>query len=474
MAFPERSQRRTVWVVDDVAMEAEIARASVSEAFDTEVFHDPSAMIERLSQGAAPDAIVLDWQMPGITGVDVCRFLRADPSHKGIPVVLLTSQQRHEDIVEGLTAGADDYVTKPYDGAELAARVKALLRSREDRKRAEAAEAALHRFVQNLPDALLSIDGGGVISYGNAEAERIFGAQPSRLVGRRVKDLLPDLELDRLRGTADNAPISHPDLRFGERVLSPLVRHAFVDDSSTLTLSLRDVTAVRAADERRLDLYSVIAHDLRSPLAAILMRTDLMLRGSRGEISDLAREDLGRIKVRVLQLVALINDFLELARHEDSTIKAGNELVPLGTLVAETLEEFRVLAEGKGVELTIALETPGPVVRGDRRRLGQAVTNLVANAVKFTAPGGKVDVRVDAADDTANVRVADTGPGIPPEEVERLFQRYSRAKSVERDAPGTGLGLMIVRQIVEAHGGKVTLDSKVGHGSTFAFHLPLG
>ncbi|GAC1597783.1 MAG: hypothetical protein NVS3B20_20340 [Polyangiales bacterium] len=475
MVLPIRGERRrTIWVVDDIAIEAEVARAAISESYDTVVFHDPSVMIERLAQGPGPDAIVLDWQMPIITGLEVCRFLRNDSVYKGIPVVLLTVHQRHQDIVEGLAAGADDYVTKPYDGAELNARLNALIRARADRERAEAAEAALLRLVQNLPDALLSIDADDVIRYVNAEAERVLGATAIELVGQRVGALMPDLQLDRLRGADGSDQISHPDLSFGERVLSPSVRQVIIGDASTLTLSLRDVTSMRASEERRLDFYSVIAHDLRSPLTAILMRTELILRGSRGEVGTVIREDLSRVKTRVLELVALINDFLDVARHENTKLNVYVDDVPLGALVLDKLDEYRLLADAKGVALTTEVDTPGPVVRGDSVRLGQAVTNLVANAVKFTPTGGRVHVRVDTAGGNPNVYVEDTGPGIKAEHAARLFQRYSRAPTVGSEAPGTGLGLMIVRQIVEAHGGTVDLKSTPGQGSTFAFHLPVG
>jgi CheY-like chemotaxis protein len=173
-------------------------------------------------------------------------------------------------------------------------------------------------------------------------------------------------------------------------------------------------------------------------------------------------------------MVALINDFLDLARLEGGGYQLDLDDIDLPALVAQTVDDVRPLAEESQLRLTLApMAAEGLRVHGDRRRLVQVVTNRLSNAIKFTPAGGSVAVAVLRGGGEIELRVADTGRGIPPEVVPVLFQRYVRAP--ERDAPtgGTGLGLMIVREIVEAHGGRVEVKSQVGAGSTFTVRLPV-
>jgi len=203
----------------------------------------------------------------------------------------------------------------------------------------------------------------------------------------------------------------------------------------------RDVTERRRAEARRLDFYSIIAHDLRSPLAAVTLLGERILRGRRGEVNDEIRADLETIKRRVGALGALIDDF--------------------GPLIENTGQDLRVDAEQRGV-----------VTMGDRRRLQQVVANLVANAIKFTPPLGVITISARTVDAWCEVSILDEGTGIADDVVPQLFQRYTRGPATASESVGTGLGLLIVREIVEAHGGTVGVVSQLGKGSRFWFRLP--
>jgi CheY-like chemotaxis protein/anti-sigma regulatory factor (Ser/Thr protein kinase) len=171
-------------------------------------------------------------------------------------------------------------------------------------------------------------------------------------------------------------------------------------------------------------------------------------------------------------MVALINDFLDLARLEGAGYKIEREALDVCTLVRATVDDVRPLAEES--QLTLQLELPeGRIeIAGDRRRLAQVLTNLLSNAIKFTPQGGRVLARVRMQVDAVEVSVEDTGRGIAPEALATLFERYTRIIDPQHHVAGTGLGLMIVREIVEAHGGSVSVRSQVGQGSTFVARLP--
>src|SRR5689334_11296008 len=148
-------EQRTVWIVDDSPLEAEMARKTLAQAFATRVFSDGSALLEQIVTPPLPDVLVLDWMMPGVTGIEVCKFLRAREETSELSILLLTAQSNTEEIVEGLAAGANDYLSKPYSPAELRARIGSLIRGKKLRERAEAAERSLRAMLAHLPDALI-------------------------------------------------------------------------------------------------------------------------------------------------------------------------------------------------------------------------------------------------------------------------------------------------------------------------------
>ena len=468
-----REAQRSVWVVDDSPLDVERARRVLEGRYAVEVFSDGSAMLERLAGHVPPEVLVLDWVMPGISGIEVCHFLRTGEGQRPeLAILLLTMQTQTQDIVEGLAAGANDYLVKPFADPELLARVDALVRWNGLLERAQKAEASVLQLLEHAPDPLFSVDGQHRITYANGEAERAIGDDAQTLLGRSLSDVLPTLRLDQIPD-ALRTSLPLPDVEVRGQIFSPTIRSLPSDRHAGLTIGLRDVTARRLKESRRLDFYSMIAHDLRSPLSAMLMRTDLMLRGRRGVLSAEVIADLRKMDGHMRNLVALINDFLDFARLEEASHKMERSPVDLASLMTEIVDEFRPLVENTRQQ--IQLETSGEpaVVLGDRRRLQQVVTNLVANAIKFTPAGGNIIVRAHTrADRWCEVMVEDDGPGIPPKILPTLFQRYTRAPHSPADAGGTGLGLLIVREIVEAHGGTVGVDSTVGTGSRFWFRVP--
>lgn len=460
----DNPDRRVVWVVDDNRLDAERARSVLADHYTIQLFSDGSEVLERI-ESAQPHLLVVDWVMPGVTGVDVCRFLRSSGAE--IPILLLTAQGATEQLVEGLEAGASDYLAKPYSDAELLARVRALIRTGMLIERARTAEATVSGLLAAAPDPLLGLDPEGYVTYSNAQAQAALNLPEARIVGKPVTSLLPDLDLARLHDRGRTEPL---DVRIGERVYAARAG-GMHGPGSAVAVALRDVTHRRREEARRLDLYSVIAHDLRSPLSAMLLRAELILRGDRGLLTAELATDLRKMQRNIREMVAMINDFLELARYEGGGYRMERAEVDLCDVLRQTLDDFQPLAQVNRLVLSMDHPDCHAVVFGDRMRLTQAASNLVANAIKFTSAGGSVKVSVEGDEESVTARVTDTGQGIDPVSAQTLFQRYQRAPGTQK-VPGTGLGLMIVREIIELHGGTVGVHSVPGEGSTFWFRLP--
>jgi two-component system phosphate regulon sensor histidine kinase PhoR len=465
------TKRTKVWIVDDSPLDAERARLVLDGQYDVQVFADGSAMLEQLSCQPPPEVLVLDWVMPGVSGIEVCRFLRAaHRSERQLAILLLTMQTQTQQVVEGLEAGANDYLVKPYADPELRARVDALVRWNGLLERAQKAEARVLELLQNAPDPLISVGQENRITFVNAEAQRVLGQDAEALTSKTLSEVLPAMsEDDVIPAARFSRPL--PDIEIGGEVFSPSVRSLPSAADDELTIALRNVTERRQREARRLDFYSMIAHDLRSPLSALLMRNDLLLRGRRGVLTAEMISDLQKMGTNMRGLVALINDFLDFARMEEGVHKMERSRFDVGVLIGEIVDDFRPLVDSTHQEIRI--EAADPIsVQGDRRRLQQALTNLIANAIKFTPAGGTIVLRTALSGHWCEVQIDDNGPGIEPDVLPTLFQRYSRAPNRARNAEGTGLGLLIVREIVEAHGGKVGVESTPGKGSRFWFRVP--
>jgi two-component system phosphate regulon sensor histidine kinase PhoR len=412
--------------------------------------------------------MVLDWVMPGVTGIEVCRFLRSPQGgHPAVGILLLTTHRHTEQIVEGLSAGANDYLAKPYADAELLARVRAQLRSRQLLERAEQAEALSLQLLQTAPDPLLALDAARKVVFVNESARVALGAKGEQAIGAALAELLPELD-HRLQDGGGHMHL--PDVTLGERMFSPTLRSVAVSPTFDTIISLRDVTERRRLDLRRLDFYSIIAHDLRSPLSVLTLRTRLLLEGARGELPPPLVEELRKMDGSIGSLVNMIDDFLQLASLDNAEYKLESSAIDLRALAHETMDNLRPQLESLALTYRTQAEKPA-IVRGDARRLQQVLTNLVSNALKFTGKGGAITVGIEHIDRVVELSVSDTGCGIAAHELPSIFDRYTRSSSTH-GVPGTGLGLMIVREIVEAHGGAVGVESTLGTGSRFWFRLP--
>lgn len=474
LSMPTGVSKRVVWVVDDSPLDARRARQLLSDACDVEVFPDGAAALERLAATPIqPDVIVLDWVMPGITGVDLCRFLRAgDSVHATVGILLLTAHRNTEQIVEGLSAGANDYLAKPYADAELVARVQSLLRARQLLERAEQADALSVKLLELAPDGLIALDPDRNVKFINGAARTALQqAHAGEIgIGTPLATLLPELHQRLEKQNRSDTPVL-PDIKIGERLFSATLRSLPAGNLFGTIVSLRDVTESRRLAARRLDFYSIIAHDLRTPLNTLTLRTQILLEGGRGELSPVLQSDVRKIDENLKALVVMINDFLDLARLDNVSYEVRNDSVDLRALIKETMEDMQPQLTARNLRWEHDARD-GAYAVGDARRLQQVIANLIGNAVKFNSDGGTITTRIARIADQLEVSVADTGRGIPAETLPTIFERYTRANNTSDKVLGTGLGLMIVREIVEAHGGAVGVESTEGVGSRFWFRLP--
>jgi signal transduction histidine kinase/DNA-binding response OmpR family regulator len=237
----------------------------------------------------------------------------------------------------------------------------------------------------------------------------------------------------------------------------------------------RQAVELDKLNKMQADFTAMIAHDLRSPLMSITGATEVMMNGIFGEVNDEQKKWLAKILANGSSLVNLVSDFLDVSKLEAGYVNINAEATDLGQLLQNSLDNYLILAQNKNITVKKIIHPSIPAVHADARRLDQVLGNLITNAIKFTSEGGDIEVAAARADAReAKVWVKDNGAGIPAEEIDQLFNKYRQGSNInDCGRKGTGLGLVICKMIVEAHGGKIWVDSEVGKGSTFFFSLPL-
>jgi len=220
---------------------------------------------------------------------------------------------------------------------------------------------------------------------------------------------------------------------------------------------------------------SVVSHDLRTPLSSIIGFTDILMGGRAGDLSQLQTEFLGLVKLGAVQLNNLVADLLDISRLTRGELKLYLEDVRLDEVVGRLVRQFAPLLSETDVKLANRVNRSIGSIKADARRLEQVLNNLLNNAIKFTQPSGTITISGYRRNGSVVLCVADTGIGIPEAEREQVFERfYQCSPGLNRRFSGSGLGLAVAKQLVEAHGGSIWVDSVVGKGSHFRFSLPVG
>ena len=237
----------------------------------------------------------------------------------------------------------------------------------------------------------------------------------------------------------------------------------------------RQAVELVRANKMQADFSAMIAHDLRSPLVNMMGVVEVMLAGTFGDVTEEQKKWLLRLQANSRGLAELVSDFLDVSKLESGYVDVNRDVVDLAWIIEKNIENFRVLAQDKKISIKRNVDPALPSIHADPRRLDQVLNNLISNAIKFTGEGGEVEVAAAMTETaTVNMRVRDNGEGIPADEIGQIFEKYRQGGNVKHSTDkGTGLGLVICKMIVEAHQGRIWVESELGKGSTFFVSLPL-
>jgi len=343
----------------------------------------------------------------------------------------------------------------------------------------------IEAIIYSIRDAVVVVDEFDKLLMANEAAGRLFGFDCKSSQHKRLGELIGDAKSEfadflsrsrKSKGRATRQEIEFDEAgqrKFFDCIVSCVYDHS--EKVSGAVAVLHDITREKHIQQMKNDFINHVSHELKTPLASIVASSEMLVDGE-AEDEVTKKEFYEVIQNQAKRLSRLIEDILNTSRIESGLIKVSKEPVSLAMLIEEQLQMIKSYAEEKNIEVVGQKTIVFDQVYVDRDMISQVIVNLLSNAVKYTRSGGsvKIETEVDEVASIVRVSVIDTGVGIPEDEIEHVFEKFYRVSANKKQAKGTGLGLNLVKQIVEkVHDGRVFVRSQVNVGSTFGFELPL-
>jgi len=347
-------------------------------------------------------------------------------------------------------------------------------------KRADEEKEQLAEFPCENPNPVMKVNAGGLVVYTNKAGEYLLDGWGGRLGGMLPDDLF-DL-VARLRGSGDHECL---EAKCRDRAYSIVV--ASVKGADYVNLYAHDITEAKHAenelikaneilrehDRLKSEFVSTVSHELRTPLCIFKNITSNAMAGVMGRISRKLYENLQTAEQSIDRLSRIISDFLDVSKIESGCLELDMTILNVQSIVTEVTDSLQALAQAKGIEIKAELRGEAIEITADRERLTQILANLIGNAIKFIPANGHITVNVDDCGKEVRFSVADDGPGLSEEDVEKIFDRFVQIRLISGPGEhGTGLGLAITRELVKMHGGRIWIESALGEGCRFCFVLP--
>lgn len=482
-------------VDDEKAFRETSRRLFKGRGFDMVAAENGQAALDSLHRGPV-DLIVLDLKMPVMSGEEFLK--RAHPLYPDIPIIVLTGHGTLDVAVECMKQGAYDFLTKPIDFDRLFLTMERALEKRRLEDKAKRFQDDIVRSYLDLNtekkrlETIINCMANGVmvtdrelhIVLHNPALLRMAGmtapVENPLPVSRVLNDssLLETLRKIQSREIGGKDFISQ-EILLGKKVLRAISaptlgpdRNVFWTVTGAVTV-LEDITAFKELDRMKTDFVNMVAHELRSPLVSVRQLQTVLLEGMAGPLQEKQDEFVRRGVKKIDNLLELINDLLNVARLEGGRLVQQSVRIDVSEMIAEIVTLFDQRARQQGVTLTCSCECSLPIY-ADPGNIEKVLNNLISNAINYSPGGGRVSVSARPVEGFAEIRVSDTGVGIPPEELPKIFDKFYRVKHPKtRHVTGTGLGLSLVKGIVDGCCGKIDVTSVPDQGTSFRVLLPL-
>lgn len=483
-------EKTRVLVADDEkAIRDGCNRVLSSRGYETRLAENGQAALDLLSSDRI-DVLLLDLKMPVMGGEEVLEIVRE--RYPNVPVIIITGHGTVDTAVECMKKGAYDFITKPFQVDPFLITVR---RAADKRRLEEQARRLKEESERNLYDldleksrlrTIVQCMGNGVMVC-NRRLEMVLHNPalmrlleiPGELQNPvAVRQMIGDETLcdtlQKMLNTPGAGEVVIQESAAGKKVLRAISAPLLGPDQDVkgAVTVLEDVTPFKQLDQMKNDFVHMVAHELRSPLVSIRQLNSVILQGLAGPLSEKQEDFIQRGNRKIDSLLTLINDLLDVARIEAGQYIQRKVPIRIEKVLEETLALMESRAREQNVELTCSFKDLVPI-HADPKSMEEIFSNLITNAINYSPEGGKVSVQAVGLGEYVEIKVADTGVGISPDELPKIFDKFYRVKHPKtRQVAGSGLGLAIVKGAIEAHHGSIDVESVPEKGTTFRILLP--
>jgi two-component system phosphate regulon sensor histidine kinase PhoR len=452
------------------------------------------AALDVLSKNSI-DLILLDLKMPVMGGEEFLRVIQA--SHPDVPVIIITGHGTLDTAVECMKNGAYDFITKPFEIDHFLLTIdKAIERRKLEQKSKQYQEETVRNLIElstekkRLETIITCMANGLMVTNRNMEIVlhnpallRLLGISGDLTNPIPLSQVIHDETLiETLKqiqsGEVPEKEFFSQEIYVGGKVVRAISapnlgpdRNVFWAVTGTVTV-LEDVTAFKQLDQVKSDFLNMVAHELRSPLVSIRQLNSVLLEGLAGPLLGKQQDFVRKTVNKIDALLGIINDLLDVARLEAGRLVRQQAVLDVGKIIEEMVSLMEPRAREQRIDLSCSLRDLKPIL-ADPKNIEEVLNNLLSNAINYSPDGGKVAVSARGVDQFIEIKVSDTGVGIPAEEIPKIFEKFYRVKHPKtRHITGTGLGLSLVKGIVESYHGSIGVESVPGKGTTFTILLP--
>lgn len=477
--------RTRILVVDDEKRIRDACQAILAgQGFEVTVAENGTAGLQKIEEKHF-DIILLDLMMPGLRGIDLLAHVKA--RHPDTLVIVITGYATLEHAVEAMKKGAFEFISKPFSPEDLRvviAKAIEYIRTLEDIAHQR---SRMRVLINQISDGVMATDARKRVALANPAFLKFVGYHAESPIGIPVESMIQTERLlqmidDALRMPSDQFSELTAEFSDGSLAESPgsvlavrcvPFRDRLSRNVGTVTV-IHDITALKERDKLKSDFVSMVAHEIQSPMNSVLALVQVVQDGLAGDLTEKQREILGRVSGKIKGLSDLAAELLDLSRIESGLITLEKERLDLGRLLADQVAFYQAKARAKSIRLVLDPLSDLPPILANKTGVEEVIANLLTNAIKYSPEGASVTVAAAGEGDYVHIQVRDTGFGMAPEDMGKVFQRFYRVKDDRtRGISGTGLGLAIVKSIVEAHNGRISVESELHRGSTFHVFLPL-
>jgi len=460
-------------------------RALHAVNYDTAIAKD-TKVLGLLMQETSPALLLVGESFDGHDGLDIVEeLLDRFPT---LPFLIYTEKAKPELVKKIFRLGVTGYLAPPLKTDDIVDTVEGVLKHayrvgdwlrrevkrttsslKKRAKMSEAERARLEMVFNGIHDSVMILDEDNLVILVNPAMCRAFGLDEKDSIGKPALDLIEHPDLRELLSSAESSddPLHHHEISFADGRVGSAQFTSIPDIGYAVTM--QDITYLKEVDRVRNEVIHTVSHDLRSPLTSVIGYTELIARA--GSLTENQQEFLGRIRESVQHITTLINDLLDIGSIE-AGLDTRREWVQPEVLLHYTLDMLQGQIKSKHIQTQIDISPSIPAVRANPIRLRQVFDNVVGNAIKYSNDAGEVAVTLKSEGDQVILQVSDNGPGIPAQDQAHIFDKFYRGQNMDKQQ-GSGLGLAIVKSIVDAHQGRIWVESNVGQGSSFFIVLPV-